>query len=1495
MKKGHKIVAALAAITLLPCATAGMLTACNNTPEEHTHSYTKWDFDDDEHWKVCPDDNAVDESSKAEHDFDSDGKCECGATETYVYGTVTGKVKLHKNNAYEKAEGITVDMGDDDVNITGSVGEDGVYSFTVAKVKVKHDYTLTISKTGYTSYSTNIYLEEENEVAPIGGNDGITLEYEVFNIYLWDGASHDLSNVNAANPSIKWVGPAKTMNVISKENTYTDLSVAVTIKKSFSSDGSAEQGIMLQFEDGAGAFLNINVDGVARLQFRPKFHSGAADKKSIFLTPENQDKWVEYRTVTAEEVKQYESDAGIELKLVRNGDYLYTFLGGRFMGKQELPEDYKDDKIAYGFYCFGANVGSEWTYEVTEDFPALESEITVDVTLPEDETECTVARTPVKGKYELGEEVTLTFNAPVGYKLDALTINGADKYAAVEGNALTITVDRAVIEVEATFVKEQPIDISVTVKGKKLGTTAALAENTQVTLSGIETPFAVNAEGKITGEGIVKGRYTVTVEGYLPTEITLDENLEEITLEYDTFKQTLGWGKFNFTEQNADTPKFGITNDCAVILTKDTYGSGVMASIYLKGENMNAGNGGLVFSFVGEGMDAKGETVTIVMQNTKKVQVAEDKLWNTTTVAGGCKWNNMIYFVEGEDDNAYRYADKNSAEYLEDYGKGELKFSVLREESTFYVYLNGRFVGKHTIDDKYKTARCEVGFVTSNLGNSTDWKYWNVDIDENVQRDAVTITDAIAADHGSVAIPQNIKVGDTIQLSATAASGYIFEALTVKNAAGETVQTTFANGKYSFVAFETAYTVTATFIDAPANEAQANVAGIGLGNTDIDMKDKTVSFKAENGTVTELIVNSESVVKGILLPGTYTVSVAGFYDLTATVGADGEFVNLDNGFKFEKVIFTTNGINEPTGNIFGWANPPTNTIPNPVLWSADNTHLASTGKFVAVKDGKMYEWTGADASEQFNDVAFTVKVKSGNGDQTIIMRFGGEQKDVRVRFQSTGDNSAKAQWQAGGWWNGSFPIIDSWNTAGDFGSGEAYANNMSADLYAKFNGDGLTLTMLRKGAMVYALIDGEIYAAQYLGDGFAGKKVRIAYFSDNSKTGYEVPFVIDTNVDAILDEIAGANKVASVLGKWTVTETTLAVTGKGYAEFAPGSEAVKESLAITLKNGSSNAGKKAQGVLYRFADGKWLAARMETTDSETYIQYANDMILPKVSNPIFDWAKIKDFDKSLLTDGVSLKMVRDGKFIYVVLGNEVIDVKTLDDKYATMDGVFATTLEGGLGAAFAYEYKSGDETVVPAGYYTATAAIEGNAYGYSISLDKQIVKSGGSVTVTIQTSNADVAWSHFPNALKVNDDAVDFSTVTRESLGANRCKYTYTVSNVTANTAISVTIDTGTKVAYDVTVNDETMGTVESDMGGYDSSNPLYNAYFWNDLCTWTITATNGYELEKIVIGEGDDATEITEGWTQNGNVYTYKHTVVGDIKAVMHFKAVEQTPPVTE
>lgn len=1815
------------AVLALTCGIAAGCDGCGGGNDgEHTHDYSAWGHNETQHWKECPDDHEKDESTIANHVFVA-GECECGATEQTgpieqaKYGTVTGKVKLTKNGSpvtdNTVLSGISVDLGDDKVDISGSAA-DGVYTFTVSDVKVGTTYDLTITCTGYKSYSTEILLEEEGEEVKIGGTNGITLEYEVFTFFWgFDTNLHDLSHINDADPTIGVNGDGgKTLNVISTDK-YDDVSATIHAK---SSNAGVIQGLLMRFEDGKAAIFNLKTDQ-SLVQFRPKTHGVL----SIF-DPNDTDKWMESPagSVTDEEKAKFNGD-GIDVTLTRKGGKLYAFLDGRYVYSVDLPEGYEDDKIQVGLFAFDVKANAVFSYNITDEVPAMQSALNISVTNPTDGTVCSVTANPQKDAYAFGEEVELTFTAPAGYKLNALTVGGEDLFSSVKDGKLKIEANKVDLRVEATFIKEEPIALNLAVKGTKLGTTAALAQGTTVKFKNTEYTFTVGADGKISNASVLKGRYTVQVDGYFEKDIIFDENLTEIGLEYNTFKEILGWGQFDFSKQNAAQPEFGITNDCSVIFTNETYGD-VKSSIYLKGNNMNAGNGGLLFRFVGEGFAENGETVTLTMQGTKKVQFSQDNLWGKTTIATGCVWNNLYYFENCYDDDADRTAGANAAKYLEEYAAGTLKLSVIRRGATFYVFLDDTLIGQMTVDEKYADAKCEVGFLTASLGNTTEWKSWKVEISNDVALASYSITDETAADaHGRISgIPaEKVETGETVTLTVIPEEGYKLSSLTVNDinvtaqmngstyalvvtgdttvvaefaqivpgsvnavisgtklgttaalaegtqvkltcqgledittqitaeglvidsipagewtvnvqgyfpvqitvenetvysqaialeydlfkiiqwdAAGHgfdhvndeepyvewvsdsihslnavskecwlddaTVSVTikrslttsgsneqglivsFEDGKaailnlntdgtprlqfrpnlfdniktaftdewvefknvtqaeldkynsdtgivlkiarqgnllyvyvddtyhgtaalpeayktskmgigvysfnavngakwyfnvsdelpdvsvtvntaemqngtvtvsenatlgstvtitvnpeegyilgeisvagvelttksentYTFVATEKTYTVTATFIEAPETQAEAAVTGIGLGAAAVDMNGKEVTFKSAGGAETRLTVEGGKVT-GVLATGEYTVSCEGFYDLTATVEESGSFAE-GTSLAFEKIIFAYNLINEPEyGPNRGFIGDDESKGKN----VGDSSNAASAGKITAgdkgnTEKGIVYEWT----TEQYKNVAITVTLKSGNGNQGLNMRFNNQQQDVRVRFENT-----KAQWIGAEWFWGTHAINkDRW----DFGNGNDYANPMSDALLAKYNGEGLTLTLVRKGGMVYALIDGTIYSAQII-SGYATADVRLAVFVENATNGYEIPFEISTDVDAILNAAKDPHNVLSVLGKWTVTDTTLAATGDSYAEFAPTEVSAKESLKINIAAKNSNHNNHTQGLIYRFDNGKWLAARIEHKINdkgevtESYIQYSQDPLLPSDGGHLKGWTLVHNLSDTERTafagDGVELQLVRDGKCIYVMLGGNVIDKVVLGDEYAEMDGVIAATIQGGTGTAFAYEYKTGENVTVPQ-IYAVSASFDGAANGYAITLDKNVVAKDGKVTLTLRSDPDTLgwsSWSKFPTKISVNGVETELTVADFVSDGANKLHYTKELT-ITADTEIKVTIAQGTQVAYNASVNDAAMGSVKCDM---ETSN---YEYYWNDGCTLTITAEEGYELESLVIGEGENQVTITtegeDGWKKEGQVYTYSHLVTGDIKVVANFKAV--------
>ena len=1447
------------AVLSATCLSTGLLASCKDDGE-HTHVY-EWRSDDDEHWKECPEDGVIDEDTRGPHDF-TDGKCECGAIEVpKTYGSATGTITLKKLGGTETDfSDVIVDMGDDDVELSFN-REEG--KFTVEHVVVGKTYSLVVSKPGYQSYTVNVQLQEEGEIAPIGGKRGVVLEYKAFDCFMgFNTELHDMTHVNDAEPFISYKdgGKDKSFNVATTDS-YEDVAVTLDVKRQNSVHGWHFQGLALRFDDGK--HLAIHYQGgnhrfqIANNQWNDE-PLGLKKADSLFGEDVGLNEWGEKGIYDiADNDAKLNSEEGVPLTAILKDGKLTVLVNEVCCFTYQLPEEYAEKKAKVLFYAYDAATNAIFSYRITENIPSLESALNINVTNPEDGTKCSV--TTDKDTYELGETAELTFTAPADYKLDALTVNGVDMLDAVSGGKLTIAADRANVAVNATFVKKVPIALNVSIKGKKFGKTTNLAAGTEVRLSGYDTPFTVDASGKIT-DTVIKGRYTVKVAGYFDKKIVVDENLTEIVLEYDAFKVICyDESAHDLSHVNDEKPYIqqngpGASMD---VISKEKLYDDVSVSVLLKASTSTDGDRqqGVILQFE----DGKVAALNINISGTPRLQFRPDL------------WGNDSKLVTAFKENWVEFRNVTPEEVAKYQSETGIKLTLERRGKYLYTFLDGVFKGRAELPADYEDDKAGIGFFAFDVVHGSKWYF---EVSETLSDIDVSVTNNTeAGTGGTISVSTDTVLGDTVVITVTPESTHMLDSLTVSGGITPTRQ---ADGTYTFVATEKSYTVTATFAVKVEVNVEVNVSGIEVKNTPVTFEDGTqITFTTKAGEPKNLAV-TDGRIQGTLWSGEYTVSVNGYYDVKVMVKKDGTLEGVTDGLKFEKIIFTTNGINEPEGNIF--------TNGATVSWSADDSHAASAGKLVATKDGKMYEWTVND----YQDVAFTVTLKNGNGNQGIVMRFGGEQKDVRLRFENT-----KAQWIGGSWWWGTFPIHGNWDFRDN--GGNDYAVPMSDALLAKYNGDGLTLTMLRRGPMVYALIDGKVYAAQNLGEGYASKKVKFCYFAEDSKNGYEVPFEIETNVNAFIDKTLDHNTM-NAYGQWTVTDTTLAINGYGYIEIAPLSDATKESLSVTIASKNNpDKDKKQQGIIYRFADGNWFTVRIESSNAESYIQYAEDsMIINGASCLKTGWGKAGGRD---LTDkeveafngnGINLKLVRDGKYFYVVLGNTVLDVFSLNDKYAAMDGVMVAIMEQGNGTAYAYEYKSGTDVVIPEGYYTASVSCE-NAHGYDISIDKQVVKSGESVTLTIKT-NASWwdAWSWFPTSVKVNGEE-KFVATDMVSNGANHLTYTLVIENVTADAAIEVVIGKGTIIEHGVvvTVKDNVGGTAESDSGE--------NGYYWNDGCDIYMKPAGGYEIESITV---DGGTPVTSGWTfdskNNRYVYTLPVSITKPTTVVVAYKLAETAPEVT-
>jgi len=1077
------------------------LTACkknkdngNEEPPAHVHEYTEWvNTDPDEHWKICPDDGEIDESTREEHNF-VDGECECGAEEVAVYGSVKGEVKLYKmGENVTDFTGIDVDLNDDYVDIKTST-EGGKFTYAVSDVKVGKEYTLTIKKTGYKPYSTTVKLLTENQEAVIGGADGVTLDYEVFGLMLgWDSAEHDFSHVNdAENTYITFRAHTgnKTLNVLSADSYKGDVSASMKVKFDNSTNGLRTQGIVLKFADGKHLVVRYHNGDVANgnIQYCNALwdkEAGGFTKANTLFSGSDEWQWGEHKIhdLTASEGAKIKAD-GADLKVILKGGVLYTFFDGKYIGEHELPEGYDAENVQVGYFIFDTANNAVFHYDISAQVPAeMKTTLDIDVTQPAEATSCAVTASPVKEKYDFGDEIELTIAPQEGYILSALTVGGEDMFKAVKNNKLTVTADRPTLDVKATFVKEEPIALSLTVKGKKLGKTVNLAAGTEVRFSGIDTPFTVGADGKITGEKVVKTRYTVSVDGYFDKDIVFDEELKEITLEFDTFKDILGWGSFNFDNQNAATPEFKTTNDGSAVFTNETYAGDVVATLYLhnadgdedgiKANGVDNGtNEGVLFRFVSEGMS---DLVTVRMENGKKIQFSVIDLWQQYTpktkvkAADGSDWVDLIFFA---DDNPSK-VDAKAEEYLEKYKEGTLKLTVMRKEATFFVFLDDRYIGQHTFDDKYKTAECEVGFLSENTIKDV-WKTWKVEIDDNPVLAKAELTDETEeTEHGSLTLPTGeLTIGDTVEIvivpETTESAKYKLKTLTV---GGVDVTAKVVDLKYTFtIGGDTV--VKATFEEIVEGAIDCEISGKKLGVTGNAIKaGDDVMLSAPGLSVIETKVvekGGKLVIDETGVPiGTYTVTVAGYKTATLTVEKNQTY-STAIALEYETLISSDD---QKTG--------------------VDLSQMNS-GKVIAVGNDKNVDVT---TSESYLDVTATAVFD-------IVDDYSSKQRRYGIMLKFDNNTNLRVDLDLGDGDSHACALQETnWGTMMGFnwGSPKTYSH---AEV-AGFVTNGFTYTLARRGELVSIIANGELIKSYTLPDEYKNQKAKLGFIMDSNNISGE--------------------------------------------------------------------------------------------------------------------------------------------------------------------------------------------------------------------------------------------------------------------------------------------------------------------------------------------------------------------------------------------------------
>ena len=191
------------------------------------------------------------------------------------------------------------------------------------------------------------------------------LEYKRFDLWLnWNGAQHDFSHVNDAQPVIGNSG--KTLNVISRDS-YDDVDVSLWLKDGNSTNAQGIQGLFVKFADGKYMFVRCEKmsDGNYKLQWAKNFNgTGNWGGNTLMSVIES---WSDFQSpLTSDQKAKFESADGLKVTISRQGNTLNVLVDDVPISAatMTLPDEYADSKVQAGFFDFDSKLYATWKFDI---------------------------------------------------------------------------------------------------------------------------------------------------------------------------------------------------------------------------------------------------------------------------------------------------------------------------------------------------------------------------------------------------------------------------------------------------------------------------------------------------------------------------------------------------------------------------------------------------------------------------------------------------------------------------------------------------------------------------------------------------------------------------------------------------------------------------------------------------------------------------------------------------------------------------------------------------------------------------------------------------------------------------------------------------------------------------------------------------------------------------------------------------------------------------
>lgn len=470
--------------------------------------------------------------------------------------------------------------------------------------------------------------------------------------------------------------------------------------------------------------------------------------------------------------------------------------------------------------------------------------------------------TSPKDTYKIGDIIEIVVTPQEDWFLSSLLVNGAERKNDVAGGKLSLTLETAGnINFSVRF-DVTPAQIDFAVTADKFGEALDL-EGVSVELkheSGRKyTDIVIAEDGKIVAD-VIPGKYTVTVDNFIPFEIVVAKDGFDTaqTLTYQPFAESVVWNTSSFTEGKINNSAYGH------LLAKDNFDNFVFTLTLKKTTvrtSVNFKYGNKMIGFSNDGNKAG--------------------LWLPGTEWGNIPWSDTTYETPSTDWYENDFANtKDDGEVVS--FNAEYKF--VRQGTKLYLFVEDTYVTSweiFTADQKVNIALTGWGSGEIPVNISADTDTVNGLVGSNVTVGTVT--------NGDVTLDKTdgkYTLGDEVTVNLTpkaeeANAKYVLESLTLD---GEPVSLDRVHtGVFTFKISKKAHTVSATFKSVAIANIDVAVTATKFGET--QSLSEVVLSNANYNSVHRL--NGGKLQVSGLAEGTYTVSAGGYIPVNITVSVNG--------------------------------------------------------------------------------------------------------------------------------------------------------------------------------------------------------------------------------------------------------------------------------------------------------------------------------------------------------------------------------------------------------------------------------------------------------------------------------------------------------------------------------------------------------------------------------------------------------------------------------